>query len=219
MRIDAELAAFDRAIGVNWPLMVTTLAPHPIVNGLLRIGYRSVLPQVTLLVICLGWRGQSKTLHEFCVALAVGAALTVAFWTVFPSFGAFSVYDLPPGVSAHLSLALDQRYAHDLVELLANGPGRISPREVKGLIGFPSFHAAMAVLVVWYGRTLPYVRWPLVVWNILVLLATPVHGGHHVVDVLGGLVVVAVSIALTVRLSRNTAIRDIPLEDAIQLAH
>ena len=203
-RIDTQLAAFDRAMGVNWPAMVIAMAPHPVINGLLRVCYETVLPQVALLVIGLGWRGQSKILHEFCAALAVGAALTVAFWTVFPSFGAFSVYNLPRGVSAHLSLSLDQHYAHDLVQLLTNGPGRISPREVKGLIGFPSFHAAMAVLVVWYGRTLPYVRWPLVIWNILVLLATPIQGGHHVVDVVAGLAVAAFSIAATARVARNT---------------
>jgi len=217
-RIDAQLAGIDRAIGVNWPAMVMAMAPHPVINGILRVCYESVLPQVALLLICLGWRGQTKALHEFCVALAVGAALTIAFWTLFPSFGAFSVYELPRSISAHLSLSLDQHYAHDLVQLLVNGPGRISPRDVKGLIGFPSFHAAMAVLVVWYGRTVPYARWPLVVWNVLVLLATPIQGGHHVVDVLGGLAVVAISIALTARLSRNTATQNISPKDATLFA-
>lgn len=204
-RIDGQLAMFDRAIGVNWPAMMTAMAPHPFINRLLRLCYESVLPQVALLVTCLGCRGQTKNLHEFCIALAMGAMLTVAFWSVFPSFGAFSVYDLPPAISAKLNLSLDQRYAHDLVRLLANGPGRISPSEVKGLIGFPSFHAALAVLVVWYGRTLAYVRWPLGMWNMVVLIATPIQGGHHVVDVLGGLVVVAAAILVTSRVSRSAA--------------
>ena len=219
-RIDAELAALDRAMGVNWPLMVTAMVPHPVINGILRLGYESVLPQVALLLACLGWRRQTKDINEFCVALAVGAALTVAIWTVFPSFGAFSVYDLPPAVSARLNLSLDQHYAHDLVRLLANGPGRISPTELKGLIGFPSFHAAMAILVVWYGRTLPYIRGPLLAWNLLVLVATPIQGGHHVVDVLGGFGVVALSILLTTSLSRNVpdAIGNMPIEDAASLA-
>jgi hypothetical protein len=202
-RIDAELAGVDRALGVNWPLMVTALAPHPFVNGVSRVCYESVLPQVALLVVCLGWRGRSRQIHEFCVALALGAALTVAFWTLFPSFGAFSVYNLPQSVSARLNLSLDQHYAHDLVRLLASGPGRISPSEVKGLIGFPSFHAALAILVVWYGRTLPYVGWPLAFWNLAVLIATPIQGGHHVVDVIGGLAVAALSVAATSRIARG----------------
>jgi membrane-associated phospholipid phosphatase len=219
-RVDAQLAALDRAIGVNWPTLVAALVPHPIVNGVLRVAYESVLPEVALLVIGLSWRGQTKAIHEFCVALAIGAALTVAFWTVFPSFGAFSVYDLPQAVSAHINLSLNQHYAHALVRLLANGPGRISPTELKGLIGFPSFHAAMALLVVWYGRTLPSLCWPLVVWNALVLAATPIQGGHHVVDVLGGFGVVAISIAITTRLSRYgvAEIRKSPDKPMTQLA-
>lgn len=202
-RIDGQLAMVDRAMGVNWPAMMTAMAPHPFINRLLRLCYESVLPQVALLVVCLGWRGQAKQIHEFCVALALGAALTTAVWTMYPSFGAFSVYDLPTAVSARLNLSLDQHYAHDLVRLLANGPGRISPTEVKGLIGFPSFHAAMAVLVVWYGRKLPYVRWPLLMWNVVVLLATPMQGGHHVVDVAAGIAVTAAAVALTAHISRT----------------
>src|SRR5439155_8842365 len=130
------------------------------------------------LVICLGWHERSEKIHEFCLALAIGAGITVAFWTMFPSFGAFSVYDLPQNIATRLHLALDSRYAHDLLHLLAGGPGRISPAGLKGLIGFPSFHAAMAVLVVWYARSLHRLFGPCLAWNILVLVATPIHGGH-----------------------------------------
>jgi membrane-associated phospholipid phosphatase len=170
---------------------------HPFWNALLHVSYNSVLLQVALLVICLGWRERSEKIYAFCLALAIGAAITVAFWTMFPSFGAFSVYDLPQNISARLHPALDTHYAHDLLQLLANGPGRISPTDAKGLIGFPSFHAAMAALVVWYGRSLPRLFWPLLAWNALVLVAAPIHGGHHVIDVPAGVAVAALAVALT----------------------
>jgi membrane-associated phospholipid phosphatase len=115
-------------------------------------------------------------------------------WTAAPSFGAFSVYDLPSGVSGHLALALDGRYAHELVALLAHGPGRISPAAAKGLIGFPSYHAVLALLVVWYARPLQVVRWLALAVNGLVLIATPIQGGHHIVDVVAGFAVAALAI-------------------------
>jgi len=202
-RIDSQLATLDRAMGVNWSAMTSALAPHPFWNALLHMSYDSVLPQVALLVVCLGWRERSEKIHEFCLALAIGASITVAFWTMFPSFGAFSVYDLPQTISARLHLALDTRYAHDLLRLLANGPGRISPAEMKGLIGFPSFHAAMAVLVVWYAQSVRRLFWPCLAWNALVLVATPIHGGHHIVDVPAGIAVAAASVALTLCISRR----------------
>jgi membrane-associated phospholipid phosphatase len=184
--------------------MTSALALHPFWSALLRVSYESVLPQVALLVVCLGWRERSEKIHEFCLALAIGAAITVAFWTMFPSFGAFSVYDLPQNISTRLSL--DTRYAHDLLHLLANGPGRISPSDVKGLIGFPSFHAAMAALVVWYARSFRQLFWPCLAWNALVLVATPIHGGHHVVDVPAGIAVAALAVALAGWIAKATQI-------------
>ncbi|MGH6890145.1 MAG: phosphatase PAP2 family protein [Rhizomicrobium sp.] len=200
-RIDTVLAQIDRALGVDWPALMAFVAAHPALNLLLRLAYITVLPQVALLIIALGFCGRANAIYEFCLALAIAAAITIAFWTVFPSFGAFSIYVLPGEVVHRLHPELGPAYARDLVALLASGPGRISPDQIKGLIGFPSFHAAMAVLVVWYGRRLRYLRWPLVAWNIVVLVATPVHGGHFVVDVIAGLAVVAPAILLTRRIA------------------
>jgi membrane-associated phospholipid phosphatase len=89
--------------------------------------------------------------------------------------------------------------------LLAHGPGHISPTSAKGLIGFPSFHAVMALFVVWYARELRYVRWFVLALNTAVLVATPIQGGHHVVDVLAGFVVAAVSVLFANRVMRTTA--------------
>ena len=193
-RIDAPLAALDRALGVDWPAMMTFVAHYPLTNMGLQFVYISVLPQIAVLVLCLGFFGKPEQIYRLCVAVAAGAAISMAIWTMAPSFGAFSVYDLPPNVAGHLALALDGRYAHALVGLLAHGPGHISPAAAKGLIGFPSYHAVLAMLVVWYARTIPTARWIALGVNAVVLIATPIQGGHHVVDVLAGFAVAAVAI-------------------------
>jgi hypothetical protein len=193
-RIDNALAAVDSAMGVDWPVMMGFAAAHPLFNSVLLLAYRSVLPQVAILVICLGWRTRRDEIESFCLALAMGAFLTVGFWTMFPSFGAFSVHGLPADIENRLTLALDSHYAHQLVTLLADGPGQITPSELKGLIGFPSFHIVLAILVTWYARTWKAAFWPLATINLLVLVATPIQGGHHVIDVVGGVAVAALAI-------------------------
>jgi len=193
-RIDAPLADLDRTLGVDWPAMMAWAARHPVTDMALQIVYISVLPQIAVLVLCLGFFGKPEGIYRLCVSVAAGAALSMAVWTTSPSFGAFSVYDLPPNVASHLALALDGRYAHELVGLLAHGPGRISPAAAKGLIGFPSYHAVLAMLVVWYARPIPVFRWIALGVNALVLFATPIQGGHHVVDVLAGFAVAAVAV-------------------------
>lgn len=200
-RIDSVLAAADRRLGIDWPAMMAFMADHPRVNMLLKLCYGSVMPQIAMLIIVLSFIGRTGQVYKLALSIALGAMLTVAVWTLAPSFGAFSVYALPPQVSAHLNLALDHDYAADLVNLLAHGPGRISPTDAKGLVGFPSFHGALAMLVAWYGRDVPYLRWPVLAVNALVVVATPIQGGHHVVDLAGGLVVALAAAALTERIA------------------
>jgi PAP2 superfamily len=199
-RIDFSLAAIDRAMGVDWPAMMALAAQHPWINACLRLAYISVLPQIALLIVAIGIVGKHERIYAMCLSVACGAALSIAIWTVAPSFGAFSVYALPASISGHLAVALDSHYAKDLINLLAHGPGYISPRAAKGLIGFPSYHAALALIVAWYARELPYIRWPVIALNAVVLIGTPIQGGHHVIDVVagGGVAVVAVLFARTV---------------------
>lgn len=207
-RIDAFLAHVDVMLGVDWPAMMRAVALHPLSNLILHVTYISVLPQLALVILCLGWMENAAEIHRFCLALAIGAAICIAFWTAFPSFGAFSVYDLPSALSSRLNLELNTQYARELEALLSKGPGYITPHELRGLIGFPSYHAAMAMLAVWYARSLRYLCWPLLAWNLVVLVATPVHGGHHVIDVLAGIGVAALSVALTAWIARNAARQD-----------
>lgn len=194
--IDGFLAGIDRDIGVNWPDLIVWASQHRLINLVLMLVYGCVLPQVAMLVPLLGWQSSIKRIYSFCLAMTVATVIAMGFWTIFPSFGAITVYTLPHALLAHTPLALDPHYAHELLQLLANGPGLISPKDLKGLIGFPSFHAVLALLVTWYARDLKYVRWPIIITNTLVIIATPIQGGHHVIDVIAGFGVTAISIFL-----------------------
>jgi membrane-associated phospholipid phosphatase len=193
-RIDVPLAAIDRALGVDWPALMAFVAHYPLTNTVLQLVYICVLPQLAVLTVALGFWGKPEQIYALCLAVAAGAAIAIGVWTVAPSFGAFSVYELPANVSRHLVLALDGSYAHQLIHLLANGPGRIAPSSAQGLIGFPSYHAVLALLVVWYARKLAVIRWVALGINAVVLVATPIQGGHHVVDVLAGFAVAALAV-------------------------
>jgi membrane-associated phospholipid phosphatase len=65
----------------------------------------------------------------------------------------------------------------------------IRPDNIKGLIGFPSYHAVLALLVMYYAWGASWLRWPAIILNLLVIAATPIQVGHHAVDVLGGAIV------------------------------
>jgi membrane-associated phospholipid phosphatase len=111
-----------------------------------------------------------------------------------PSLGAKSLYTLPPDVAARLTLSITTDYGKELVALLHNGPGYITPTDVRGLIAFPSYHGVLALIVTFYAWPVRWLRWPVLLTNALVLICTPIQGGHHLVDVLASFPVAALSI-------------------------
>lgn len=199
-RIDGLLASADLALGFHWTQVMTFAADHPTVNDLLGLAYVSVMPQTVVLIIALGMRGRLQALYGMALALAIGAGITLAIWTAFPSFGAFSVFTLPDSVASRLGLVLGFDYAHALVGMLQHGPGFISPTELRGLVGFPSYHTLQALVLFWYVRREPWLRTISLCLNIVVLCAIPVQGGHHLVDMIGGAIVTVVSITLAGRI-------------------
>jgi membrane-associated phospholipid phosphatase len=204
-RIDFALARADRALGFDWPALMNFVSHHPALNLILKLAYESSLVQIALLVVCLGWSSRPREIYRLCIALAFSGTIAVAIWAMFPSFGAASVYHLPPEVWARLRVPVDNAYTRQLIALLHHDPGLIAPNQMRGLIAFPSFHTVMAILVAWYAWDIGALRWPLLGLNILVIAATPIEGGHHLVDIFAGLALAAAAIALSARATKLPA--------------
>lgn len=206
-RTDAFFMNVDIAMGVDWPAMIAWASRHPSINLVLYFAYLSVLSQIALLIPLLGWQAPVRKIYAFCLAIAFASILAVGFWAFFPSMGPFSIYELPPSLIAHMPLAVGPDHEKQIALLLANGPGFITPGDIKGLIAFPSFHAVMAVTVAWYALNLKFLRWPVLALNLVVLISLPIQGSHYVIDVVGGLIVAAISIVAAEKLTAFAAAR------------
>ncbi|MBN9544774.1 MAG: phosphatase PAP2 family protein [Alphaproteobacteria bacterium] len=205
-RIDDFLASVDRAMGVDWPALMTFMANHPASNLVMYYVYRASTWQTLIFIIILGRSDRARTVEQLCLTLVLCGILTIGTWILFPSFGAIAVYGLPPSIAGHLPIVVDQNYAHRLVNLLANGPGLISPLTIKGLVGFPSFHTAQAVIIAWYARRAGVLFYPFLIFNSLTILSTPIQGGHHVIDVIGGIAAAAFTIWLATIIANRVTI-------------
>ena len=193
-RTDGVLAEADRALGFDWPNMMRALAGHQTLLWVLQFAYGALLPEIALTVIALGTLGRISSVYRFVLAVAIGALICIFIWTLFPAFGAMSVYHLDPATAASLHVPVDGAYGQALVKMLHEGPGFIAPDDAKGLIGFPSYHAVLALLLIWYLRDVPWLRWPALLFNGIVVLATPIEGGHHWVDVFAGVPVTILAV-------------------------
>jgi len=202
-RIDDILVAADRALGFDWYRTMVAMAQHPLLNGILFRVYNMVLPEIALVMVALAWTGQVEKVYRYCLALGAGALIAIAVWALMPSLGAKSLYTLPPEVTSRLTLSVTCDYGKELVALLLNGPGYISPSDLRGLIAFPSYHGVLALIMAWYGWHLRLLRWPLLLLNAVVIACSPIQGGHHMVDLLGSFPVAALAIFLATRVAAS----------------
>jgi hypothetical protein len=194
--IDPVLVQADRMLGFDWYKVMVGMADHPWLNEAFFRIYNLVLPEMAILVVALAWSGHAAKVYRYCLAVAIGALIAISIWAVIPSLGAKSLYTLPLAVTSRLNLSVTTDYGRDLLRLLHDGPGYITPADLRGLIAFPSYHGVLAILLIWYARPVRWLRWPFLAINTMVLICTPEQGGHHLVDVLAAFPVAALSIFL-----------------------
>jgi len=212
-RIDDQLAAIDRAIGFHWPSVMLGASNHPFAVHVMKDVYFFGVWEIPLLVFLLGWRAEPSDISKFCLSLAVCSYLTIIFWAIWPSFGANTVYDLPPEVFRKIFVFGDANYGKSLLEMYRHGPGRIAAGNIRGVIGFPSYHTVLACAAIWFTRKSRLLRWIFLPMNILVIASTPIQGGHHLVDLVGGIAVSIAGIAIA-----SWAINAAMARDALRMA-
>jgi hypothetical protein len=90
------------------------------------------------------------------------------------------------------------------MEALRAGTMRsIALNQLEGLISFPSFHTAAALIFIWTLHAVRYVGWAGIPLNLALIVATPTVGAHYFIDVVGGIVVAFAAIAASRLLCRR----------------
>lgn len=149
--------------------------------------------QLLLALLLLPLLGRDDRNREFIATVGVALLLTVLLFGLFPAAGPwmhFGVRD-PAGLS----------YMQQLTALRAGRVAVLRLDDLDGLVTFPSFHVAMAVLLAWAARGTG-VAVAAVTLNLAMAVSTPSEGGHYLTDGIGGIAVALTAIA-AVRHSRR----------------
>lgn len=176
---DAALARADAALGFDWDAWTRGAHAHPAVALVLAAAYASMVPQLAAAALYLGLRRQPDLLLG---TMVVSGAVTIALSGLVPALG-------------HLPHA---PHVPDFLALRAHTMRTIDLARLQGLISFPSYHAALAVVLIvalWSDRVL---RWAVLALDAVMLLATISEGGHYLIDVVAG-VGIALASALVAR--------------------
>jgi PAP2 superfamily len=189
---DARLFAADLAVGFDFRAILGHVNDRVWLIQILAFGYNAISWEIWLIVVVLPLAGYTRRTAEYISAWLLGLGITCCITMIVPAIG---VYQALGTAVADFPNITPQSYLDTLVEipLLREGALRtLDLGQLLGVVTFPSFHAATAIL---YGWALWPVRWARpfnLALNGVMLVATPICGGHYLMDVLAG---VAVAIA------------------------
>jgi hypothetical protein len=199
--IDPVLIQLDSALGYHWPGLIAWLATYPSLAKVLGYVYHSSLLQILLTIFLLAALSRGDALYRFLLVGIFTLILAVAIWWFIPSIGPSAFQSIPEAHRLATGLYYSPAYGEFLRSLVEVGPRQISPEIITGVVAFPSYHMIMALMVVWYTRG-TFAFLPVALVNAAMIPATLSHGGHHLVDIFGGLAVFAVGVWIANRLIR-----------------
>jgi hypothetical protein len=178
--VDSYLVAADHALGLDWLPPYKWIKVHPLAQKFLSVAYLSLIPQVILVFTVLNLRGQAARGWETMLMFMLAASACVIFSAFWPAAGAYGYYHVELGTPyVRVFTGLHE----GTLKVIGGGD---SP--LQGIVQFPSFHVALALLLTYAVRGMPIFFLCLLEVNALLLIATPALGGHHYADVLGGVV-------------------------------
>lgn len=196
---DQTLLAIDRALGMDPEAIARFVNDQPWLARVLVRGYGLIKWPLLLIPIVLALTGRFVRLQTYMLALSLALAVTIAISAFVPAIGTFYGLNLP---AAHVPNLHTATYAGQLRDILALRDGSLRELalfKLSGVVSFPSFHAASAVLYMWALWPVRRIGGIAAALNLLMIAATPVIGAHYMVDVFGGVAVAAASIWATGR--------------------
>lgn len=185
--IDTQLSQMDAWLGFDWEGFVTWLAQYPAFGSFLAPVYLSSLPQLFILIGVLAFAGRAARLNQALITGIFSLCFTVGFWWIWPSVGPSAFITIPAETADAIGLFHGPELGAKLARLVSEGTPLIHPGDIMGTIAFPSYHTVMMLVVIWFLRGM-WLFWPALALNVLMVPAILSHGGHYLVDALGGLI-------------------------------
>jgi membrane-associated phospholipid phosphatase len=193
--LDAQFARADVALGLDWMAVLSFSDGHPAVGTVLRVAYHSSMLQMVSVFIVLAGTRQLDRLAGFLTLFTATGIITVLASIVFPAAGAFVFHNPPAELRDVVGQAAGIWHLEHFEALRSGAMRTIRLNAVEGLITFPSFHTALAIITAWAFWRTSYLALPVLGISVLVIASTVPVGGHYFVDVLAGAAIAAACIA------------------------
>jgi hypothetical protein len=184
---DSLFGRMDQSLGICVPGIVAW-ADHHWLGTMINRSYPWLLPLLAVAAFAPALMGKMKQAREFLLANLVAFAIGVPLFALLPAVGPWYYYHLAPHPAQANCWA-------QLLSLRLPGP-YIFQDQAAGVVCFPSFHVIWAILcaaALWGFRP---IRIPIALLSTMIIASTLTTGWHYFSDVLGGIAVAAISMAI-----------------------
>jgi membrane-associated phospholipid phosphatase len=182
---DALFGRLDQFFGINVSHIVAWASRHW-VGTVLNRSYPLLNPLLAIAALLPALTGKVKNARQFVLANLIALAIGLPLFALLPAIGPWHVY--------HFAAAPSQIESESAI-LLFRAPGHPISHSAA-LICFPSFHVIWAILsaaALWDFR---FFRIPGAFLSGMIVISTVTTGWHYFSDVLGGIAVAALSLAI-----------------------
>lgn len=191
---EANLLALDRSLGLDFRAYLDFVNDRQILASVLTHTYYSIHQQLFVLILVLPLFGHHRRAAEFALAFAITLIVTTIISTLVPATGVYHALGLVPADHPNIEPVVYYRTLKEL-PLVRDGTTRLLNAYFLGpVLTFPSFHTISAALYVWAFWPFRWLRAIGLLWNAVMVAATPIWGGHFFADVAAGLVVAVAAI-------------------------
>lgn len=188
---DALFVKADAALGVSVPGMVAWVVRHPAADLFFSLSYDALFLILPLAIFLPALIGKKKAAQEFLLANSIAFLIALPLFTLLPAIGPWAGY--------HYAPSSDQKLCElSLIALHQSAHFVDAHRQANcGIVCFPSFHVIWAVLsAVALGSLGRVPRILSAMLAGLIVISTMTTGWHYATDVLGGVIIAIVSLAL-----------------------
>ena len=192
--IDGTLAWLDQAIGFDWRWLQDRTGKSDWASAASSWVYHQSSLQLLIAVISLAAMRDLDRLNVCISGLMLATIIVIVLSGLLPAAGAYVHYSVTQSDIGHVAdYVLVQGH---LKHLWALRDGTLRHLDVipDGIITFPSYHTAVALICGWATWRIRWIGPLNAVFAGLVILTTLPIGGHHLMDLIGGAAVVAASL-------------------------
>jgi membrane-associated phospholipid phosphatase len=199
---DADFHSIDQRLGLDSLAYLHFLDARPLLHGVIGMAYASIRLQTVLVVCALVAASDFGRLQRYVIAVAVALVMTLTVFVFLPAGNIYTGLDISPKDFPNLSLPGVFDHVAPLAAARNGASYTIDFNALAGLISFPSFHTASAIMFSWALFSLPKLRWGVLALNVLMVAGTPIDGGHYFIDLAGGAAVAWLAILCAAWLQR-----------------